>query len=478
VKHARILRNTFALAIPNILNPIVSFALILVISRYIGVEGLGEYSLIMAYIGIFSTLASLGLADLVVREVAKRPDQIHEYLFNAGVFGVISSFLAFASMNLMVFVMGYDAKIIWAAFIASFSLLASTAITYLEAIFRSVENSKYIAFAFVTENIAKVTACILLLLNGYGVISLFFVVVITRFFSMILLCFYYFRLLGKPGFSFSPEIWKVLLKEAPTFTSIAVFSTIHLSMDSIMLSKLKSVESVGIYSAADRLLTVCKTVPTAFAAALLPFFTMERIHSLTDLKIQVQNTIKYLSILLVPIVIGTFVLADQFILLIYGNKFDTAGQVLRFHIISLIPFSMVYLLAQVLIATDNQRIDLTINIVAAIANFLLNLLLIPRFAEMGAVFATLISIIIFNELQYFYLRKYLFNLSILAITFKILMAGLIMGTVTYFFSYYNLVFVVVISAMVYIGLILGLRIVSLDELWHLKLLLTSSNTRT
>ncbi len=458
-----IFKNTIALAVPNVLNPFISFALILIISRYSGVSGLGEYSLVLAYIGIFGTLASLGLADLVVREVARKPGDIHLYLFNAGVFGIVSSSLAIAVMNLMILSMKYPPEVVQASFIASFSLVASTGITYLEAIFRSVERSKYIALTFVIENAVKVSVSIMLLLNGFGIPALFIVVVAARFSALALLSYFYMKVLGKPGLKFDRKIFRNLASEAPTFTSIAIFSTIHLSLDSIMLSKLKSLDAVGIYSSADRLLTICKTVPTAFAAALLPFFTRERQNGLAALKNQVETTLRYLSILLIPIVVGTFVLADQFILLIYGNKFATAGQVLRFHIISLIPFSTVFMLAQVLIATDNQRVDLMINIVAAVANFTLNLILIPPYAEMGAVLATLGSIVIFNELQYYYVRKRLFSISFSRVTLKPLAAGLLMGVVTYLLSGFHIAVNILISACVYFTAILLFKLITRND---------------
>jgi O-antigen/teichoic acid export membrane protein len=461
---ANVFRNTLALAVPNVLNPLISFLLILVISRYRGVTGLGQYSLVMAYLGIFGTLASLGLADLVVREVARNRERLHAFLFNAGLFGAITSVVSLAAMNLMVVAMGYESDLIRACFIASLSLLASTAITYLEAIFRSVERSKHIAFAFVVENSIKVAACVVLLLKGYGIPSLFVVVLATRFLCLSILTYSYIRVLGKPGCSLDPEIWRILAREAPTFTSIAIFSTIHLSLDSIMLSKLKSLDSVGIYSAADRLLAICKTFPIAFASALLPFFTRARLGGLKDLQGEVQNTLRYLMALLIPIVIGTMVLANDFILMIYGAKFAGAGQVLRYHIISLLPFSTVFLLAQVLISTDNQRIDLIINIVAALVNFVLNFMLIPRFAEMGAVIATLTSIVIFNQLQYIYLKKFLFPLSFFSIAYKPLVAAVGMGIVTYLLRDFNLLLSVAVSAIIYGALLLMLKAITYEEL--------------
>ena len=58
----------------------------------------------------------------------------------------------------------------------------------------------------------------------------------------------YVKAFGVPRGKLDLEVWRILTKEAPTFTSIAIFSTIHLSIAQIMLSKLQSMEAVGIFS--------------------------------------------------------------------------------------------------------------------------------------------------------------------------------------------------------------------------------------
>ncbi|MGB6063221.1 MAG: polysaccharide biosynthesis C-terminal domain-containing protein [Desulfomonilaceae bacterium] len=266
-------------------------------------------------------------------------------------------------------------------------------------------------------------------------------------------------------------MWRILMKEAPTFTSIAIFSTIHLSIAQILLSKLQSVESVGIFSAADRLLAICKTVPVAFSSALLPFFTRHFALGPKDLMRLASDSLRYLFVGVFPVVVGTFVLADSIIAQIYGQKFMFAGTVLRFHILSLIPFTTVYVMAQVLIATDNQKVDLTINIVAAIINLILNLLLISYLAELGAVFATLLTIIIFNQLQNLYIRRNLFRIRFTEIVTKVLISSLIMGAFTYALREWNIILNIAISAIVYGSLIVLLQVVSHEEIEFLKRLI-------
>jgi len=462
-----ILKNTFALAIPNVLNPLVSFVLILVISRYLGVEGLGKYSLILSYFGIFSTLASLGLADLVVREAARRPQDMHQLFANAAVFGAVSSIAAMLGMNIAVVALDYERDIVLASFVCSLALAASTGVLYAEAIFRAKERAEYVALCYVVENAIRVGICILLLRKGFGIVGLFYAVTGTRLLGALFMYVLYLRFLGRPAWKQDRKVWKLLAGQAATFASIAIFSTVHLSVDQIMLSKLKSIEAVGIYSSADRLLTICKTIPAAFAAAMLPFLTRAYAQGAAPLQALVTKSVGYVMLAALPVGVGTVILADQFIEQIYGAKFVEAGPVLRLHIVSLIPFSLVLLLAQTLIATDNQAVDLKINIVAACMNVILNLVFIPPLGVIGSVLATLITIAVFYFLQNVYVKRFLFVVSVARLSVRPLLAALGMGVVTYGLRDWNLFINIGISALTYVGLAWTCRAVSHEDIHSL-----------
>ena len=463
-KYAAIIQNALALAVPTVLNPVISFVLVLVISRYMGVEGLGKYSLVLSYLAIFGTLASLGLGDLCVREVAKDSSQAHVYLVNGTAIGALSSVAAIAAMNAMVFVLGYESDVMWAAVICSPSILASTAIVFMEAIFRSLEKSHYVAVTFVAENIVRVGACVWLLLAGYGVIPVFTAILASRIFGMLLMFALYVRAIGFPRAAFDRTVLRFLASEAPTFASIAIFSTIHLSVDQIMLSKLQDLEAVGLYSSADRLLSITKTVPVAFSSALLTFFSKEATSSTGDIRKLCIDSLRFTAIAVLPVVVGTCVLADRFITLLYGAQFEQAGDILRVHIISLIPFSTVFILAQVLIATNNQRVDLAINIVGAVLNIVLNFALIPYFGAMGAVAATLTTIVIFNQAQYWYIQNRLFPLPMLGSLIKPLGASVLMGGVTFLLRNGSIMVCIAGSVVVYVGLITLMKALRPEEI--------------
>lgn len=473
----KILKNTLALSIPSTLNPVISFVLVLIISRYLGVQGLGQYSLVLAYLSIFATLAILGLDHLVVREAAKRPSDIHVLFFNAGLFGTVSSLVSLLAMNLLLVVMGYETEVIQSGFICSLSLVASTAIGYMEAIFRSVEKAEYVTFTYLPENVLRVAVCVALILSGYGIVALFAAILGTRIVAALIMFSFYVKVLGKPGARFDGDVWRLLAVEAPTFASIAIFSTIHLSLDQIMLSKLKSVDAVGVYSAADRLLEICRTTPVAFAAALLPVLTREYIEGVERLRKLTVDSLRYVFIATVPIVIGTALLADQIIAFIFGAKFAASVPVLRLHIFSLVPFSMAYILAHVLVATNNQRVDLATNIAAAFINFCLNLVLIPIWSGWGAALATLITVITFNQLQYLFIRQRLFRVAFTGLFPKPLLAAAVMACVTYLLRDRNVLLNIGLSAVVYFAALIAVRGFSVEDTEFIKRLIRGGMPR-
>ncbi len=458
-----LLKNTLALSVPNAINPFLSFILVLVISRYLGAEGLGQYSLLLSFSLIFITVSSLGLGSLVVREVSRDPAHVHAFFVNCLGFGLISSLVGLIVMNVVIHTMRYDQTVVLGAFFCSLGLIPGTAIRYMESIFRGLERSEFVAAGFAFENGLRVVLCVPLVLLGHGIVAIFAVITILRLLAFFLLYCFYVRINGRPAWELRPEIWRHLTREGPTFAGIAVFSTLHLNMSEVMLSKLQSIEAVGIFSAAGRIVTMCETIPLGFSLAVLPFLTKKTGAGSQDLRESTISSLRYVFIGVCPVVAGIFVLGDQIIDLVYGPKFVAAGPVLRYLSLVMLPYGMVIILAQLLIATNNQRVDLLINVSAVIFSFGFNLLFIPYFAELGAVLAALITLVILNHLQYLSIEKLLFKMPVLTILSKPLAGSIVMGVATYLMQGWNLFLNIALSGCLYIGLVMLFRMLTDEE---------------
>ncbi len=193
-----ILKNTIALSIPNWLNPFVSLILVYVLSRRLGVEGVGQYALLSSYLSLFSVIASMGLGGLIVREITRDADGIHKLTVNALLFGSFSSLLAIAVMNLAVGFLDYDREMLAALLIGSMYLIPASCSRFLECAFLGVEKSEFTAIGQFSENLIKVGLCSFFILGGCGIIAISAMTVISKLIGLGMLLV--FLLQGSRGF--------------------------------------------------------------------------------------------------------------------------------------------------------------------------------------------------------------------------------------------------------------------------------------
>lgn len=182
-----------------------------------------------------------------------------------------------------------------------------------------------------------------------------------------------------------------------------------------------------------------------------------------SLREKAELSIRYVLIIAIPMAIGVTLLADKFIFLIYGDKFVKSVLVLQIMAPSLIPYSLTLILAQTLIAANYQKIDLRINMLLALVSSFLNYFLIQRFEELGAVVTSLTCSLLFLICQVIFIEKTLFPIRLLQSMRKPLIAGGLMGLITFSLHETNLFLNVFVSAVVYFGLIFYLKALGEDE---------------
>ena len=142
---------------------------------------------------------------------------------------------------------------------------------------------------------------------------------------------------------------------------------------------------------------------------------------------------KYCLMLLIPALIGFFMLKEEIVTLISGPKYLSDLYVLPFLI--LYPlfqyFSVFY--HKVALLKEKTKYLAGTYIFSGIFNIVLNLILVPRFGIVGAAVATIITYAVLFGLLFIEGRSFItWNYSFLQLH-KIVLAGAVMGFVLYFF---------------------------------------------
>lgn len=392
-----IINPTKSLAWPfaeKILRLFLGTALTLLIARQIGPEEFGTFSTIFAGYMLFGALAGLGLKDVVIDEISSARTAPRMVLSTASAIVFAASLvlsLAFVVLIKLIYP-GYGTEF-WVAFILSAILLLKG----LEVLLWGLEahaELRSIALSHQISIIASAIGKIAILLIGATVIS--FAAVTTFEFLVLFAAAVLFarrRGLTLSVGAFRLEYADALLKRSWPLAASSLAVIGYFYVDQIIIALLMDVESVGIYAAASRISQQLYMLPTVLVAAYYPRLT--HIHTQSPKKF--DEGFKILSVVLITLAIilsgATLLLSDPVLGLILGSQFDETAPILKLHALGLVLVSLNVISGRWYVMQGLQKLTLVRQLLTAVLNVILNLLLIPLFGLEGAVYATLISLL-------------------------------------------------------------------------------------
>lgn len=150
---------------------------------------------------------------------------------------------------------------------------------------------------------------------------------------------------------------------------------------------------VGLYSTAAKIYTIIKNVLAAMLMVLIPRFSLlinkNNLSNANELFSKVFNT---MSILLLPISVGLFMTSSDIILLVAGKNYLAGSEALKLLSVATIFSLFAYMYTQcILIPAKEENIVFKATLISAVANIILNLVLIPIFGMNAAAFTTIIA---------------------------------------------------------------------------------------
>ncbi|PIY63272.1 hypothetical protein COY93_00525 [Candidatus Uhrbacteria bacterium CG_4_10_14_0_8_um_filter_58_22] len=389
----RVMRNTAYLVTAFVGQKVLSFVYFTIIARTVGVDGAGRYFLAVSLTTMFSIFVDLGLANVLVREVAKNRARAGSLLANVLGIKVILAVLTVGAVYITARILNYHPETRLMITIASVVMVVDSIHLVMYAAMRGFQNLRYEAVGVVGGQAIVICSGIAFLLFH---LPLHFLVVA-------LLCGSTFNvswagLVLKKKFGLQPLdlrlerpvllfFWRVTLP----FALAGVFSRIYSYIDSVMLSKLISEASVGIYGVAYKIAFSFQFLPMAFAAAVYPAMSEHYVNDRGRLSQLFTVSVVYLMFLSLPLAVGVAVLAPQFIALLYGPEFYGSVLPLQVLMASLVFAFLYWPAGSLLNASDRQGKNTLSMGLTMVINIALNAMLIPKFGPVGAAIAALVG---------------------------------------------------------------------------------------
>lgn len=383
-----VFRNTGILAVSQVAVMATQLATALILSRYLGAEGFGQYNYVFAFYMMFLAVSDLGVATVAVREIAQRREQASEV-----VSGLLSLRVLLAAGFMLVawgaiWRLGVTPEL--RAALALFALiLPITALQLPLMVFRVELTPGYPAAVGATSRVLGLLFVIGLAWVGAGVTAM-----IAAYLAAELLYLAgtlpYARRLVRFAWRVDFALWARALRAGLLIGLVNFFAAWINRLDFLMLERMTDLTQVGLYAAAYRVTNSVETLPLLVMGTVYPLLARHK-DDRARLRRIYQQSLLYLVGLGLAVGLGVTALAPVIVRLLFGHGYAGTTAALRVLVWSSVCVYAFLTSNNLLLGAGRERRLLVLYAVGAALNLGLNLLWIPRFGIVGAALATTTS---------------------------------------------------------------------------------------
>lgn len=386
------LKNASYLTIGHFLSLAISFIGFIYIARLLGPSDYGIYVSVGAFVGLFELITFTGVNKVVLREGAKTLSDMSGYLEKTTGIRNLFTFIAINVCVIGSLFAPYSMQVKLYITLFSFNLIYQSFNSFIATVYKAAEKMQFVAILEIFNRILFVSLSIAFLYMGFGLLSLFLIVLFSNFSTLIL----NFKISKKfLIFKFWNKIkWdKVILKSALIFSILSFTVILSTKIDLVMISWLRSSKDVGIYGVAFQITQAGEVTRNILATAFFPIF----VKSFHKNIIRWKKLLRYaffmgLGLLAIATIVSLF--SEQVITSLFGEKYFESGTILAVLVFYLaisffsIPFT------NALQATYNESKLLKICWIAPSLNIILNYLFLIKFGLIGIAYSTLVVTIV------------------------------------------------------------------------------------
>ena len=385
----------------QVINTGLAFISSVFITRLLGAEGRGEYSLFASSLQLFVVWLGFSLPVSIIYFVAGEKISKDRIFSTMLLFCILTTLLVILLLTVLNYTGGLwiifperFRGINWQLFfVAQFFILQLNGIiiAYLNAFKIFTPQAK---FASVIAFLSLVVWALLY----FKIINLpwsgFQLVVFVSFILSIPLWLFGFYLLRKNKIVvFTKSLLKteefiMVMKFAFIAYLCNAMQFLSYRMDFWFVDYFRGSTSLGVYSLAAALAQLFWILPNAISQVLFSYF------SDTKNKNILNQAIQYAHITFIVSLIGAvlfFLLAFFAIPFLYGKEFSNAGWMIGILLLGVLPFTITTILASFFAGTNRLFVNFRTSLIGLVFAALGYILLIPRWGVMGACIASVIS---------------------------------------------------------------------------------------
>ncbi|KFF05225.1 flippase [Flavobacterium reichenbachii] len=392
------------LSLSQILFPLITFPYV---SRILGPNGIGQVGFVDSFTQYFILFSTLGIPLYGVRELSKIRNE------NNKLSKLFTELILIHLLSTLIFLIIYSCSIFFLndkgintnLFLIGAGILLSN-VFIVEWYYQSQEK-----FQFITKRT--------IFLRFIFVILLFLIVSdktdLVKYYALFLILNilnaafnFYFILKSDLKLVYSNLNLTKHIKPLFLLMSCTVIGSIYVLLDNVILGILSTPESVGFYTSAIKIVKIPISLIGSFGIVLIPRLSESfSTNDLESIKYYINKSLHFVLTFGIPLCFGIALTAKWTVLLISGNQFYPSIELVQYlaPIVVLISLNGIFFFQ--LFTPGGKEITMIIILsVSAFISVVLNLILIPKYAHLGAAITTTVTEFSVFLLSVFYSIKY------------------------------------------------------------------------
>lgn len=387
----KIAGNTVVQVGGKFLGTVLGLFTVGVMTRSLGTGGYGAFTTVTSFLQFFGILVDFGLTLTMAKMIAEAPGDEDRVASNIFTLRLATAAVFFGAAPIIGMLLPYSAEVKTGIAIATLSFFFMTLSQVLVGVFQRHLAAHLAAIAEVSGRALLFAGTLAAAYAGAGLWA--FVAALAAANALqFLFSLGFARRFVRIRLSADRALWRRIVAVSwPIGLSIA-FNLIYLKGDIIVLSISRSQSEVGLYGAAYKVLDVITVVPMIFMGLVLPVLAADWSGGRqADFKRKLWRAFDFLTLIAVPLAVGTAAVGADLMRLVAGDAFAASGELLTILMLAGSAVFLSALFGHAVVAIGLQRKMIAAYAFDAIASLLLYLVFIPRIGAVGAAWVTVFS---------------------------------------------------------------------------------------
>jgi len=387
----RIARNFFWLLSGNTLNGFIALLFTIYIARVLGASAFGLYNFAQAFLVYLVLAVDSGLSILGTREISREKDNAVNISANILALRFLIGLGIYAAclISLLFLPLSVEMK---ALFGFTFLFVLHRALNG-DWIFQGLERMEYIPLAKILVTLSTFCLIVIFVKSPADLVR---VPLVNALCGLIVsagfIWFLFSRLFNRLNWKLTANKWTEYFWQAIPLGASMIMIQIYVNLDTIMLGFMDKASVVGYYNAAYKIHFILIGLFAAWQSTALPAMNKKMKDGIDSAIIFINKYVRLTLLAFIPLYLAVFLLAPLIVQIIFGAEYAASAPALQILIWTFIPtlIGSAYSVTWLIPAGKFNEFFWAAG-AGAIANIILNFILIPRYSMYGAAAATIMA---------------------------------------------------------------------------------------